>query len=160
MTSESDSARTRRDNDYPSSPGSAPFIGSSRFPDRPAPTRASTLGSTHDLGRPNLAAKHDHGAHARSDDLNHSHSNRYDMNGMPGSLPHSSPAFLSSGSPPLSNHATRSPPSECAPERPRRRSVASQSSAHSNSSSSSGPNKGGGPLTSTSSATSANLSSS
>ncbi|KAL4073028.1 hypothetical protein V8B97DRAFT_1869469 [Scleroderma yunnanense] len=160
MTSDSDSARIRRDNELLSSPRSAPLTGPSRFPDRPVPTRASTLGSTHDLGRPNFTAKHDCGAHARSDDLNHSHSTRSDMNGIPGSLPYPSPTFLSSTDPPTSNHVTRTLPADLAPERPRRRSVASQSSAHSNSSSSSAPNKGGGPLTSSSSITSANLSTS
>ncbi|KAG6336047.1 hypothetical protein ID866_3046 [Astraeus odoratus] len=166
MASDADSSRLRRDNEphsLHSISASAPLSAPSRFPDRPVPTRASTLGSAHDLARSNLAAKHDYGAHARSEDLNHSNSSRYDMNGMPGSLPHPSPSFLSGNNHPTtpnnSNHISRTPTSELPPERQRRKSGASQSSAHSNSSSSSSPAKGGGPLTSTSSATSANLSS-
>lgn len=163
MASDSDSVRMRRDNEpnlLHGAPVSAPPAAPSRFPDRPVPTRASTLGSAHDLGRSNLSAKHDFPTHARSDDLNHFHLSRHDLNGMPGSLPHPSPGFLSASRPPTPNSPNRTPTSETLSERPRRRSVASQLSTHSDSSSSSAPNKAGGPLTSTSSTTSANLSSS
>ncbi|KAI6112638.1 hypothetical protein F5141DRAFT_1195407 [Pisolithus sp. B1] len=144
MTSDSDSVRMRRDNEpnlLHGAPVSAPPAAPSRFPDRPVPTRASTLGSAHDLGRSNLSAKHDFPTHARSDDLNHFHSSWSDLNGMPGSLLHPSPGFLSASRPTTPNSSN---------QRPRRRSVASQFA----------PNKAGGPLTSTSSTTSANLSSS
>ncbi|KIJ65689.1 hypothetical protein HYDPIDRAFT_110835 [Hydnomerulius pinastri MD-312] len=166
MAFESETARLRKDQDslsHPGGPISAPLTSPSRLPDRPHfPTRASTLGSAQDLGRNNLAAKHDLSPHAHSEDLNHGPSGRYDGNGIPGSLPLPSPAFLSGSRPTTpngSNHTSRTPTSEYPVERARRTSIVSEFSAHSNSSGSSSPNKAG-PMTSTSSATSANLSSS
>ncbi|KAH7890757.1 hypothetical protein F5I97DRAFT_1838394 [Phlebopus sp. FC_14] len=165
MAFDPEAARLRKENDSLSVPGgpiSAPPASPSRLPDRPHfPTRASTL-SSHDLGRSNMSTKHDFSVHAHSEDLNHGPSSRYDVNGVTGSLPLPSPAFLSGSRPATPNstkNTTRTPTSEYPPERPRRTSLVSESSAHSNSSGSSSPNKAG-PMTSTSSATSANLSSS
>ncbi|KAH7914849.1 hypothetical protein BJ138DRAFT_1123196 [Hygrophoropsis aurantiaca] len=165
MAFDSETIRLRKDEDNLSQSGgpiSAPPTSSARLPDRPHfPTRASTLGSTQDLGRNNLAAKHDMAAHAHSEDLNHGSSSRYDGNGMPGSLPPPSPAFLSASRPTTPNGSNQSNhlPSGYSDERGRRNSIVSHSSAHSGSSSSSSPNKAG-PMTSTSSATSTNISSS
>ncbi|KAF9221327.1 RhoGAP-domain-containing protein [Gyrodon lividus] len=167
MAFESETARLRKDQDslsHPSGPILVPPTSPSRLPDRPYfPTRASTLGSTQDLTRNNFASKHDLSAHARSDDLNHGPSGRYDANAIPGSLPLPSPAFLSGSRPTtpnsISNYTSRTPVYEYPSDRPRRTSVTSETSLHSSSSSSSSPNKAG-PMTSTSSATSTNLSSS
>lgn len=164
MAFDSEAARLRNDqvalsNTPPiSAPPSSPF----RFPDRPHfPTRVSTLGSTYDLSRNNLSPKHD-ASHARSDDLNHT-SSRNDLTSSPSFLPAPSPAFLSASRPPTPNspsrYSARTPASDHPPDRTRRNSATSDASANSNSSCSTSPNKGG-PLTSTSSATSANLSSS
>ncbi|KAF8845141.1 hypothetical protein BDN67DRAFT_977653 [Paxillus ammoniavirescens] len=167
MAFESETPRLRKDQDslsYSGGPISAPPVSPARLPDRPYfPTRASTLGSAQDLTRNNLAAKHDLSAHAHSEDLNHGPSSRYDSGGIPGSLPLPSPAFISGSRPTTpnssSNHITRTPVSEYPLERARRVSVTSEISIHSNSSDSSSPNKAG-PMSSTSSSTSTNLSSS
>ncbi|KAF8552406.1 RhoGAP-domain-containing protein [Imleria badia] len=163
MAFDSEAARLRNDQlSLPNPPGpiSAPPTSPSRLPDRPHfPTRASTLGSTHDLSRTNLSPKQDPFPHPRSDDLNHSPSFRHDPSAF---LPAPSPAFLSATRPTTPNspslHFARTPTSDYPPDRTRRNSATSDASANSNSSGSSSPNKGG-PLTSTSSATS-NLSSS
>ena len=159
-----DSEATRLRNDYiPHAPISAPPTSPSRLPDRPYfPTRASTLGSTHDLSRLNLSAKQNAPPHPRSDDLNHSPSPRLDPSPPSAFLPAPSPALFSGSRPATPNspsyRSARTPTSDYPPDRTRRNSATSDASAHSNSSWSSSPNKGG-PLTSTSSATS-NLSSS
>lgn len=163
MAFDSEAARLRNDHPNPPGPISAPPTSPSRLPDRPHfPTRASTLGSTHDLSRHNLAPKQDALPHAHSDDLNHSPSTRFDPNASPAFLSAPFPPFLSASRPTTPNSTshlyTRTPTSEYPPDRTRRNSATSDVSVQSNSSGSTSPNKGG-PLTSTSSATS-NLSSS
>ncbi|KAI9464198.1 hypothetical protein HD554DRAFT_2222214 [Boletus coccyginus] len=154
MAFDSEAARLRNDN--PPGPVSAPPTSPSRLPDRPYfPTRASTLGSANDLSRNIPSAKQDALPHAHSDDLNHTPSS------LPSPfLPAPSPAFLAATRPATPNspsrHSARTPTSDYPPDRTRRNSTTSDSSAHSNSS---GSNKGG-PLTSTSSVTSTTLSSS
>lgn len=165
MSFDSETARLRKEHDGLSPLGGsiyAPPTTTTRLSDRPHfPTRASTLGSTQDLNRNNLSVKHDLVPHAYSDDLNHAHSSRpYDSNGIPASLPPPSPAFRSRSRPTTPNGST---PynlvsyTERNVELRRRDSVISYSSGHSASSSSSSPNKAG-PMTSTSSATSTNIS--
>ena len=164
MAFDSEAARLRNDHlPLPNPPGpiSAPPTSPSRLPDRPHfPTRASTLGSTNDLSRNAFSAKQDAYAHPHSDDLNHSPSARHDHGPPSPYLPAPSPAFLSATRPATPNspshHSTRTPTSDYPPDRTRRNSTTSDAS---DSSGSTSPNKGG-PLTSTSSATSANLSSS
>lgn len=167
MAFDSEAARLRDDHlslHILPAPVSALPASPSRLPDRPHfPTRASTVGSTHDLSRHNLSPKQDLFPHAHSDDLNHFVSSRNDLISLPVSLPAPSPAFLVAGRPTTpsspSLHSARTPTYDYLPDRTRRNSATSDASAHTNSSGSSSPNKGG-PLTSTSSATSTNLSSS
>ncbi|KAG9312979.1 hypothetical protein JVU11DRAFT_6416 [Chiua virens] len=158
MAFDSEATRLRKDHVVLPPPISTP--SPSRLPDRPHfPTRASTLGSTHDLNRNTPSVKHDA---PHSDDLNHTPSHKYDLVHPLSLLPAPSPAFLSASRPTTpsspSSHSTRTPTSDYPSDRPRRNSTTSDTSANTNSSGSSSPNKGG-PLTSTSSATS-NLSSS
>jgi hypothetical protein len=166
MAFDPEAARLRREHDSLSHPAGsiyAPSTNPARLPDRPHfPTRASTFSSTQDLNRNNLSAKHDVTPHAYSDDLNHVHPSRYDTNGIPGSFPPPSPAFRSHSRPTTPNGSNTNNHvvyNEKNTEPRRRDSLRSFSSGHSASSSSSSPNKTG-PLTSTSSATSTNISAS
>ncbi|EGN96591.1 hypothetical protein SERLA73DRAFT_170041 [Serpula lacrymans var. lacrymans S7.3] len=167
MAYDSEPSRPRKDQDasnQPSGPFSAPPTNAARIPERPHfPTRASTVSSTHDFGRNNLATKQDFGQHAHSEDLNHGASARFDNASMHGSLQGPSPAFLSASRPttPGSSSQNVHPSSSSRSNGSHRRlSGASYSSVHSGSSDSSAPGKVGGPATSTSSATSTNISSS
>jgi len=166
MAFDPEAARLRREHDNLSHPASSIYAlstGPARLPERPHfPTRASTLVSNQDLTRNNLSAKHDVPPHAYSDDLNHAHSTRYDNNGIPGSFPPPSPAFRSRSRPTTPNSSNTNnhiPYNEKNTDTRRPDSIHSYSSGHSASSSSSSPNKAG-PMTSTSSATSTNISSS
>ncbi|KAG1746642.1 uncharacterized protein EDB91DRAFT_1236079 [Suillus paluster] len=145
MAFDSETARLRKEHDVLSHLGGsiyAPPTSPARLPDRPHfPTRASTLGSTQDLNRNNLSAKHDLVPHAYSEDLNHAHSSSRPTTPN-GSTPNNLVSY-----------------NEKNAEIRRRDSVVSYSSGNSASSSSSSPNKAG-PMTSTSSATSTNISSS
>lgn len=81
-------------------PYSAPLTSPSRIPDRTrTPTRASTVGSTDNLHRNNMASQSDYGHHTRSEDLNHGASGRNINNNYVGRDPGPSPAFLNSSRP-------------------------------------------------------------
>lgn len=117
-------------------PTSAPPTSPGRLPDRTfTPTRASTLGSTQDLDRSNMATQQDLGYHAKSEDLNHGGSaSDFNYPNGAGSLPGPSPAFMSSSrpnTPPSQQQGSTSGHSEHS-EHPH--SVASHGSAHSESS--------------------------
>lgn len=166
MAFDPEAARLRREHDTLSHPSGSIYASPTspaRLPERPHfPTRASTLSSTQDLSRNNLSAKHDVTPHAYSDDLNHSHSSRYDTNGIPASFPPPSPAFRSRSRPTTPNSSNPNNQvsyNEKNTDSRRRDSLRSYSSDQSASSSSSSPNKAG-PMTSTSSATSTNISAS
>jgi hypothetical protein len=80
----------------PIGPYSSPAPGPSRMTDRMrTPTRASTVGSTDDLHRNNMASVSDYGHHARSEDLNHGGSPRNINNNHVGRDPGPSPPFFS-----------------------------------------------------------------
>lgn len=125
-------------------PGTPTPTSSTRVPDRSyAPTRASTVGSTSDFDRNHTGTQQDYGHHARSEDLSHSSSNRYNFVEEPGSLPGPSPPFMTSSRPntPGSSGQQRqyqASSSGHSEQSDHRLSVTSHSSVHSTSSQSAG----------------------
>ncbi|KAL7280774.1 hypothetical protein ACG7TL_005718 [Trametes sanguinea] len=120
------------------------------------PTRASTLGSPHDLDQQRKPRADDH-PHARSEDLNHTTTwSRSDLHPSDHALSQSpAPPFLAGSRPGTpgssSHHNPPSPSDHSGPSRSRPRSVHSDSSLYSDSSTPGGSQPGGTSTTHTSS---------